>query len=547
VTADVQTLDVAPTPIELLRAANERSKHLISFDDVPYAPPRRDDQSGVDITLIFPPLTKKEAAGGRNFSDKYGHMPPLGLAYLAGALEAKGYEVDAIDPLPMGLNEDDVLERIAAKKPCVVGINALTPTFHKTLAIARRIRERFPDVITIIGGTHATLNYIGILTEHAEFDLLCVGEGEATLVELMNTLRQWGYDRRQLYSETDVLSGILGIVYRENGTERFTGHRPDLDLDTLPLPARHLLPMERYIPWPMNHRRLPQVHLFVSRGCPWRCAFCCVPNIWGRKVRLPSPAKVIEEIRHAIDHFGAREINFWDDTFTAEPEWLTEVCERIASERLDIIWRCNAKVNDMTPSMARTMKKSGCWQITFGMESANEDSLKTIRKGQQVHHMKEAIRVTQDAGIEVRGLFMLGLPSETPEKAQNTIDFAITSNIDHAHFSLTAPHKGTDLYMIAEQFGTIIDDDQSNFTHHEAVYLPHGYRDTRQLKTLISHAFRQFYFRPRYIWKMIRGIRSLEDVVRYYQGFKILLILTFSKEQKRGGEGLLVHEGIFGS
>ena len=360
----------------------------------------------------------------------------------------------------------------------------------------------------------------------------------------MNALRSMGYDRRRLSSETDFLSGILGIVYRENGTERFTEHRPDLDLDTLPLPARHPLPIKRYIPWPFHYRRLPLVHLFVSRGCPWSCAFCSTPYTWGRKVRLRSPEKVIEEIRHVMEDFSAREIVFWDDTFTAEPEWLTEVCERIAAERIDINWRCLARTNDMTPKLVQTMKKGGCYQITFGLESANDDSLKTIRKGQNAQLMKEAIRVTQEAGLETRGLFMLGLPHETPEMAQKTIDFAVSSDLDYAHFSLTAPHKGTDLYAIAEQFGIIQDEDLSNFTQHDAVYIPHGYTDAQELRNMATRAFRQFYLRPRYVWKRIKSIRSWSDVVRYYHGLKILLVVA---KDKRHSDQLLVHEGILGS
>lgn len=516
-------------PLELRRAVRSRSKQPVSFDDVPFAPPRVNDGRGIDITLIYPSVSKKEMTGGKDISDDYGNMPPLGIAYLASALAAKGYDVDAVDPKAMKLSDEELLSRLAESNPGVIGISALSPTFQKSLGLARDIRERFPEAIIVCGGPHPTLHAQGLLEDYPVFDILCLGEGEVTIVDLMNTLRPLGYSRRALTDSGDLLAGVPGIGFRANGEVCFTGNRSFVDVNTLPLPARHLLPVESYIPWPTNYRRLPIVHLFVSRGCPWNCTFCGTPYIWGNKVRFRTPENVIAEIRHAVETFGAREINFQDDTFSAKPEWLEELCERLVEARLGVIWRCMARTSDMTAELARIMARAGCWQISYGFESANQDCLDAIRKGTTVEAARQAVRVTQEAGMQVRGMFMLGLPNETPEKAQRTIDFAIECDLDFAQFTVTAPHKGTDLYAMADHFGLLIEEDFSRYMQHNAVFIPDGYRDAAEIYAMVKKAHRSFYFRPRYLWKVAKSIRSLSDLNRYYQGMKIALAMISFK------------------
>lgn len=491
----------------------------------------------IDCLLFFPPLTKREAVGGRAINDKYGHLPPLGMIYLAAALQEKGFTVDVIEPLVLGLHEEDVIERIEKDRPRVVGLNALTPTFAKTVAMAKAVREKFPDIITVVGGTHITLSYKqatkgpfegGILDEHPWFDFACIGEGENTLVELMELFKAHDYDRKKIFANIHKADSITGIGYRLSGDQGlgiFTGVRPFVDLDTLPMPARHLLPMEKYIPFPVQYRRLPVVHMFVSRGCPWTCTFCCTPYTWGVDVRFRSPAKVVEEIEQAMQKFGAREISFWDDTFTANPKWLTELCDRIQEKKLDIIWSCFGRVNDMTPELASTMKRGGCWEVFFGIESVNQDSLNVIRKGLSPKLTKRAVEACHGAGIEVRGLFMMGLPKETPEKARKTIEFAIDLDLDYAQFTLTTPHKGTDLYTDAKKYGMMVEEDSSKSTQCEAVFIPEGYKNAQELNDIVKEAYRRFYFRPRYWWKKFRSTRSLADVNRYYHGLKIALAM----------------------
>ncbi len=494
----------------------------------------------IDCLLFFPPLTKREAAGGKAVNEKYGHLPPLGMAYLAAALLEKGFQVDLVEPLVLGLSEEDVLERIAEKRPRVIGLNALTPTFHKSVAMARAIREKYPEIITLVGGTHPTLSYhhatqgpaAGLLDEHDWFDVACIGEGERTIVELMSFFKKYDYNRSQVLEHINEAAAIKGIVYRpraSSGPGYYTGAREFANLDDLPLPARHLLPMEKYIPFPVQYRRLPVVHMFVTRGCPWNCSFCCTPFTWGREVRFRSPENVVREIKHLMDKFGAREISFWDDTFTANRPWLTEVCDRIAAEKLDIIWSCFGRANDITESLARKMKEGGCWEIFFGLESANQDSLNAIRKGLSPTITQRATKIAQQAGIEIRGLFMLGLPEETPETAENTINFAIDLDLDYAQFTLTTPHKGTDLYATAKQYGMMIDEDSSRNTQNEAIFIPTGYKSARELQDTVKRAYRRFYFRPSYWWKKFKTIRSLQDVNRLYQGLIIALAMIHYK------------------
>ena len=463
------------------------------------------------------------------------------MAYLAASLLEKGFTVDVVEPLVLGLTEEDVLERIAEKRPRVIGLNALTPTFNKSVSMARSIRAKFPDVITMVGGTHPTLSYRnaqkgpaeGLLDEHDWFDVACVGEGERTIVELMNFFKKYDYDRLRVLEHIVEADSIKGIVYRQKGTTGpgiYTGTRDFVNLDELPVPARHLLPMEKYIPFPVQYRRLPVVHMFVSRGCPWNCSFCCTPFTWGRDVRFRSPENVVKEIKHVMKDFGAREISFWDDTFTANPVWLTELCDRIVAEKLDIIWSCFGRSNDMTAPLAKKMKEGGCWEIFFGIESANQDSLNAIRKGLSPTITKRGLKLAQEAGIEVRGLFMLGLPEETPAKAENTINFAIDLDVDYAQFTMTTPHKGTDLYSVAAQYGMLlVDEDSSRNTQSEAVFIPNGYKNAYELQETVKRAYRRFYFRPSYWWKKMKTIRSFQDVNRLYEGLKIALAMVHYK------------------
>lgn len=481
----------------------------------------------MDLLLIYPSLTKEESYGGKKVKKNIGgFLPPLGIASLAAYLLEKGFSVEILDPLMTGINDEQVGTYVKEKNPKIIGISCLTPTYKKAKEYVKIIRNTCPDTLIILGGHHSTLfGSEAIKEEDLPVDLLVYGEGELTLAELMEFFKKNEYDRKAILKQTEKLQNIQGLIFKAGGKVIKTQPRPLIEnIDMLPFPARHLLPMKQYVPLPIEYKRLPVVNMMISRGCPFNCTYCSTHAAFGWKVRIRSPEKVIEEIKKVIKEYGARQISFWDDVLTINHEWLTKICDSIINEKLDIVWNCYAHVNTINEQILKKMKEAGCFCIWYGIEAGDEELLKIINKKTTLESIRKAIKLTQQQGIEVRGLFMLGLPGETPELAQKTIDFAKELDCDYAQFSITTPHVGTQLFEDAKKYGSL-NVDFSKFTQHEAVFVPYGYKDKEEIKKMQKKAMRQFYLRPKFILKHLFRIKSIEDIIRYYKAFKILFAL----------------------
>jgi len=467
----------------------------------------------MNVVLVFPPITVEERYG-KSMKNVGGILPPLGLAYIASFLEAHDHSVNIIDGQASMMSMDQLAEQVSRMKADIVGLSALTPTIYRANQAATAIRKTCPEVKIVMGGHHPSLFPRETIAGNPDVDIVCIGEGEHTMLELTRVLES-----------SEGLSEVRAIAFR-NGNE-ITQNPPRefiKDLDSLPFPARHLLPIKAYRPLPNQWKRFPVVHMIASRGCPYRCTYCS-KSVFGRIYRARSPQNVIEEIKLVMRKYGAKEVEFWDDTFTMNRSWVHALCDLMIKEGLDIVWTCETRVDKVDLDILRTMKKAGCWKIGYGIESGCQDLLDIIKKDITLEQIRNAVMWTKSAEIEAGLSFMLALPGENPEDALKTIRLAVELDPEYAQFCITTPYPGTELYSQAQRYGNL-SCNFSGFTIWNPVFVPHGYEDAKKILEVQKRAFRAFYCRPRYFLKRISKIRSLTDLRRNLDGLKV--VLSFS-------------------
>jgi len=356
--------------------------------------------------------------------------PPLGLAFLAGALEAAGVEVELLDLVVFPYSKH-VLEQVLNRfNPDFVGFTAVTMNVEHALSIARDVKVLAPHILTVMGGPHITFRAELTMRAVPEIDLVVLGEGEETIVELaLADQDPQGWSR------------VKGIVYRDKSQIQFTDPRPFIqNIDALPEPARHHIPLGRY-----RALGLP-VSMTTSRGCPFQCIFCVGRKMVGAKVRYRDPVKVVDELAylHTLDF---NQINIADDLFTAAPKHCLAVCDEILSRRLDTQWTSFARVDTVSLKVLQRMKAAGCTAVSFGVETGNPEMLKRIKKGITLDQVVDAVKMCVDAGITPHASFILGLPGETRETIQETVAFGEklkSMGVLHG-FHLLAPFPGTEV------------------------------------------------------------------------------------------------------
>ncbi len=481
----------------------------------------------VDMLLIFPPTTVAERYGKNSVGDAGGDLPPLGISYIASYLQEQNFGVGILDCCALGLTFDEIVKAIRDKDAKTIGISATTFALPTTVKLAERLRSEFPHKLIILGGAHANAVPLHPVQNYDCFDVIVFGEGEITCVAILEELRKKEWQREGFMADEAMLQRMDGIVFKKkDGTIVKTATRPIIqDLDSLPMPARELLPVEKYIPLPNQYKRTPIAHMVVIRGCPFICSFCDQANT---RARTTSPKRAVEEMKSLVDKYGVREISFWDDTMTYNKKWMAEFCQRLMDAHLDVIWSCYAAMRTIDQPVLKMMKEAGCWNIFYGIETGHPELMKNIqsdRKNRDASYIREVMKWTKEAGIEVRGSFMIALPGETPEMAEENIKFAIELDPEYAQFSITTPYPGTILYnQIKEgKWGRLTTEDFSEYQGWNIVFLPEAYKTKEEVWKLEKKAFRKFYFRPKFILKKVMALRSWEDIRRYFKGMMLLL------------------------
>ncbi len=442
------------------------------------------------------------------------NQAPLGLAYIAAVLREAGYPVTLIDPENQDMTYDAVRSLIQREKPDIVGISAATANFVNAVKLVELAKQSGVPLVAV-GGIHATSLPDEVLDRHHEIDLVVVGEGEHTMLDLCKALDRGG--------EVDY-SAIPGLAFRSaTGEIKKSPPRPLLmDLDSLPVPARDLLPMEKYnVQIHLSSVRGIKATMISSRGCPNHCIFCAAHLTMGHRYRARNVESVVNEMEHLIRDYNAQYIQFYDDTFTIDYERTVSICNAIIKRGLKVKWFAHARVNTVDENLLRLMKRAGCTHVSFGIESGNQAILRNIRKGTTLDQARKAIKASQRAGLKTLSTFMIGNPGETAETIKDTIDFAVELNSDIAVFSIMVPLPGTEVY---NKYKGVLFDTSLDWTDFKTLLTTNRLAlisKTLTHEMLVSSlhtAWKRFYLRPGYLVRQLFRMRSLTEFSYYIQG-----------------------------
>ncbi|MEW5691814.1 MAG: radical SAM protein [Candidatus Hydrogenedentota bacterium] len=466
------------------------------------------------ILFLIPFINRKEqwgpwrwGAGNNQFN--------YGIASLAGYLESKEIDVGLIDM--QFLKDKDLGIMLNKEMPDLIGISCYTPTYKASIELARLCKNINSDVKIIFGGAHPSLYPRDTLEENSFIDFVVVGEGEITLYELIKALQDMRYD----------FSDIKGLAYRKDGKVLINPKREFIDLSKdSTLPAYKIFPLDKYIIQATSYKKLPTYTLVASRGCPYNCTFCQVKQFLGSRMRYKSPEILIKEIRYLKDNFNARGIMFQDSTFTTDWNWLKKFCKLMTDERLnDLTWMCFTRADRVNKEILSMMKRTGCYGMSYGVESANQKSLDLLKKGIKIEQIIDTVKLSLEMGFYVTTTYMLGIPGEDESDVMRTIKLANTLATHIAHFYLPIPYPESELYYQCKETGGLREDiiweDYNMFDDERPVYI-NPKIGLKKMVALKNYAVKKYYINPRVIWRNIKEINSKDDIIKYWDAVKSL-------------------------
>lgn len=445
------------------------------------------------IVLLNPPAPANQ---GRDI--------PLGIAYIAAVLERGRKDVGVLDAMILGMNEEDAARKIIELSADIVGITTPTTTDNTVFSITKKLKEGNPGVFIVLGGISPTVRPDYCL-ENSAADAVVKGEGEVVFLKLVERIE----------NKTD-WRDIDGISYRHDG-KIIHNKRAEFiqDLDSLPFPARHLFPAHKY-----ERREFsdPMGRLITGRGCISSCIFCTAPTMHGNRIRSRSAGNIVDEIECLMKNYGVKKLVFEDDTFTANPRLVQDICAGIIARGLKARFWCQTRVPNVTEDLLALMKKAGFVQISFGVESGDEGVLKNIKKGITIPMVERAVAAARRAGMPYSLNFMIGNFGDTRETVIKSIELAKRLDPFQALFNIATPFPGTEFRRICERDGLLLETDTNKYHIQTRPASRTKELSAEEIKELYTRAYREFYFRPKIIARWLRESIKPENF-RVYSGY----------------------------
>lgn len=445
------------------------------------------------------------AASGRYF--------PLGLGYIAAVLKRDGHDVVFLDPEAQNLSEAAVASRLGSFRPQLVGVSCATPSFPKARRFAAIAKRVAPDALTVVGGVHATAMPHGVLAQAPEIDVVALGEGEETMLDLAAALTDGPVG-------PDVLAPMPGVAFRTAAGVTVNAKREWMrDLDALPFPARDLVDFDLYVPHAHNRRGRRATTAITSRGCPYQCIFCASHIVLGYPFRSHSPEYIVAEMEHLNRTWGVDQVVFNDDVFTMDKRRDYRICELLLEKNLKMSWFCFARVDSVTKDILATMKRAGCFSVGFGVESGDPGMLQTIKKKITVDQVRQALAWSNEVGLKSQTFFVFGNPGENAETVERSIRFAIEIKPVLAFFNMMVPYPGTEAYDVhfsgaGVPLGDVRWEDWVAVGPRAAIEV----EGVPSLERAVAEANRRFYLRPRQLLKMLGHVTSPRELWQLVRG-----------------------------
>jgi len=422
--------------------------------------------------------------------------PPMGLMYLAGALQRDGHNVAIVDANAHGWTPANIIGDGTWRGADLIGITATTPTIHVAYQIATTLRIAGYGGVIGVGGPHVTALPEGTLNDCKALDFGAIGEAESTLIEVMEALE-----------EGSPLTTIAGLVVRTDDKVVQTGprHAPD-NVDTLAPPARHLVDDDLYIS--PDGRRFAVV--VASRGCPAPCTYCQVPRMFGRITRRRNPVAIADEVQQLADQ-GVTFIDFIDDTFSWSRRWVLQLCHEFRQRKLHerVKWLCLTRVDRVSPDLFEAMAAAGCVRVEMGIECASSDGLDALKKGIDITHVTHAFKWARDAGIETLAFAMINVPGESLRDIRRTERLLKRVEPDYLQLTICTPYPGTALYTRARAEGRLRTDSFADYRFMREVVLDNGVLTPKEVKKAWRDVQRRFWLRPKRVAHVVK--RAVSD------------------------------------
>ena len=475
-----------------------------------------------DVLIVNPPspdghiYIRDMCRWGRKSREKM-IWPQSSLAYLA-AMVPDDMTVRIIDAIAEEMTPGQFREQINIEKPRFYVTYITGTTFDMD---AQGVQwAKMVDATTIAVGTHVSAVPQNTLDLLVELDVVIRHEPEMTFREIIELTRSG-----------KPLDSCKGIAYRDSeGKTALAPDRPLMKtLDELPIPKQHLLPLDRY--------RMPflgsrYVWVLTNRGCPYSCTYCFEGVVWGKSVRYRSAEHIYKELEYLAEH-NVRNVLFLADLFTYDRKGVMELCDLIIERGLKLRWTCNSRVDTIDEEQLIKMKQAGCWLVAFGIESGSQKVLDNVNKDAKVEDAVRTINLCHKHGVKTWGYFIMGLPGENRQTVRETIDFAKSIPLDIALFHVAMPYAGTEFYFQSVANGWLNTSDWKHFDMNDSSVVEYDDFSAEDILKATKQAFREFYFRPKQIWRMSRMLLGSRDLTMVFDVCRNFLRWIYSRNEDR--------------